>query len=71
MLKFRYSSYLAWHGYVGTPDMMSKAHSAHPDANMYWTEGEPDYTSPTYARQTADTPKLQDASNEQTTLPEA
>jgi glucosylceramidase len=29
--------------------MISKAHAAHPDANMYWTEGGPDYTSPTYA----------------------
>jgi glucosylceramidase len=45
----KYCNSVAWHGYVGTPDMMSKAHSAHPDANMYWTEGGPDYTSPTYA----------------------
>jgi glucosylceramidase len=28
---------------------MSKVHDAHPDAEMYWTEGGPDYTSPDYA----------------------
>ena len=28
--------------------MISKAHEAHPDAEMYWTEGGPDYTSPDY-----------------------
>jgi glucosylceramidase len=39
---------IAFHGYVGTPDMMSKAHDAHPDAQMYWTEGGPDYTRPDY-----------------------
>ena len=27
---------------------MSKVHEAHPDAQMYWTEGGPDYTSPDY-----------------------
>jgi len=39
---------IAWHGYVGSPEMMTKAHEAHPDAEMYWTEGGPDYTSPDY-----------------------
>jgi glucosylceramidase len=39
---------VAWHGYAGTADMMSKAHTAHPDVSMHWTEGGPDYTSPTY-----------------------
>ncbi len=39
---------VAWHGYVGTPDMMSKVHQAYPDVDMYWTEGGPDYTSPDY-----------------------
>jgi glucosylceramidase len=29
--------------------MMIKVHDAHPDAQMYWTEGGPDYTSPDYA----------------------
>jgi glucosylceramidase len=39
---------VAFHGYVGSPDMMSKFHDAHPDAHMYWTEGGPDYTAPDY-----------------------
>lgn len=39
---------VAWHGYVGKADMMSKAHAAHPDVSMHWTEGGPDYTSPHY-----------------------
>lgn len=45
----QYSNSIAWHGYVGTPEMMSKAHEAHPEANMYWTEGGPDYTAADYA----------------------
>jgi glucosylceramidase len=44
-----YTNAVAWHGYVGTADMVSKVHAAHPDAEMHWTEGGPDYTSPTYA----------------------
>jgi glucosylceramidase len=44
----KYCNAVAWHGYAGTPEMISKAHNAHPDAEMYWTEGGPDYTSPDY-----------------------
>jgi len=44
----QYCNAIAFHGYVGTPDMMSKAHAAHPDAQIRWTEGGPDYTSPDY-----------------------
>jgi glucosylceramidase len=44
----KYCNAIAWHGYVGTPEMMTKTHEAHPDAEMYWTEGGPDYTSPDY-----------------------
>jgi len=44
----KYCNAIAWHGYVGTPEMMTKAHEAHPDAAMHWTEGGPDYTSPDY-----------------------
>jgi glucosylceramidase len=44
----KYCNAIAWHGYVGTPDMMTKAHQAHPDAEMHWTEGGPDYTNPDY-----------------------
>jgi len=45
----KFCNAIAFHGYVGTPDMMTKAHQAHPDAQMYWTEGGPDYTSADYA----------------------
>jgi glucosylceramidase len=44
----QYAKAVAWHGYVGEPEMMSKVHDAHPDAEMHWTEGGPDYTSPDY-----------------------
>ena len=44
----KYCNAIAWHGYVGTPEMMTKAHEMHPDAEMYWTEGGPDYTAPDY-----------------------
>ncbi|HEY6301931.1 MAG TPA: glycoside hydrolase family 30 beta sandwich domain-containing protein [Terriglobales bacterium] len=44
----KYSNAVAWHGYYGTPDMMSKVHDAYPEAEMHWTEGGPDYTDPGY-----------------------
>ena len=44
----KYVNAVAWHGYVGTPDMMSKAHDVYPEAEMHWTEGGPDYTEPGY-----------------------
>jgi glucosylceramidase len=44
----KYCGSVAWHGYAGTADMMSKVHAVHPDISMHWTEGGPDYTSPTY-----------------------
>ena len=47
--KFRkYAKAVAWHGYVGTPDMMSKVHDAFPDVEMHWTEGGPDYRDADY-----------------------
>jgi len=45
----KYCNAVAFHGYVGTPDQMGKFHQAYPDAQIYWTEGGPDYTSPDYA----------------------
>jgi glucosylceramidase len=39
---------VAWHGYAGRPDMMTRVHEAHPDKHAYWTEGGPDYTDPAY-----------------------
>lgn len=45
----KYCDAIAFHGYVGTPEMMDKVHDAHPEAHLYWTEGGPDYTAPDYA----------------------
>jgi glucosylceramidase len=45
----RYVDGVAWHGYYGTPDAMSRVHEAFPEKNCYWTEGGPDITSPDYA----------------------
>ena len=39
---------VAWHAYVGTPEMMSRVHDAFPDVAMHWTEGGPDYINPDY-----------------------
>src|SRR5882762_10328257 len=43
-----YCKDVAWHGYAGTPEMMSRVHDAFPDVAMHWTEGGPDYTQPDY-----------------------
>jgi glucosylceramidase len=45
----QYVEGVAWHGYVGAPDAMTKVHNAFPAKNAYWTEGGPDYTDPDYA----------------------
>lgn len=50
----KYCDSVAFHGYVGRADMMSKVHDAHPEAKLYWTEGGPDYTAPDYATDWAD-----------------
>jgi glucosylceramidase len=39
---------IAWHGYLGQPELVQKVVAAHPDAEMYWTEGGPDITDPKY-----------------------
>lgn len=44
----RYCNAVAWHGYAGTPDMMTRVQEAFPEIEMYWTEGGPDYTDPEY-----------------------
>jgi len=44
----KYTNTVAWHGYYGTADMISKVHDAYPEAEMHWTEGGPDYTDPGY-----------------------
>lgn len=44
----RVTNSIAWHGYLGTPDLVRKVAVAHPDAEMYWTEGGPAVTDPKY-----------------------
>ncbi len=44
----KYVDGVAWHGYAGRHDMMTRVHDAHPGKHMYWTEGGPDYTEPIY-----------------------
>jgi glucosylceramidase len=44
----RYANSVAWHAYVGEPGMMSKVHAAHPEAEMYFTEGSTDHNDPHY-----------------------
>lgn len=39
---------VAWHGYEGTPDAMTRVHNAFPSKHAYWTEGGPDLTDPHY-----------------------
>jgi glucosylceramidase len=39
----KYANAIAWHAYAGTASMASKVHDAHPDAEMHWTEGGPDW----------------------------
>ncbi|HEX4308957.1 MAG TPA: glycoside hydrolase family 30 beta sandwich domain-containing protein [Acidobacteriaceae bacterium] len=46
---YRYVDGVAWHGYVGSPDAMTRVHDMFPSKNAYWTEGGPDYTEPDYA----------------------
>ena len=45
----RYCNSVAWHGYVGTPDMMTKVQDAYPEVQMHWTEGGPDISDPHYS----------------------
>jgi glucosylceramidase len=44
----RYVDGVAWHGYSGRPEMMSRVKQAYPDKQMYWTEGGPEYREPRY-----------------------
>jgi glucosylceramidase len=44
----KYCNAVAFHGYVGGADQMSKFHKASPEAQIYWTEGGPDVTAPDY-----------------------
>ena len=40
---------VAWHGYAGTPDAMTRVQKAYPQVPQFWTEGGPDFVKPGYA----------------------
>lgn len=46
---YRYVDGVAWHGYMGSPNSMTRVHEMFPAKNAYWTEGGPDYKQPDYA----------------------
>ena len=39
---------VAWHGYAGNPDAITRVHEAFPTKHSYWTEGGPDINHPDY-----------------------
>jgi len=39
---------VAWHGYLGAPEMMRNVKERFPDVEMHWTEGGDDYKFPDY-----------------------
>lgn len=39
---------VAWHGYLGSPEMMRNVKERFPDVEMHWTEGGDDYKFPDY-----------------------
>jgi glucosylceramidase len=45
---YEYVDGVAWHGYVGEHDAMTRVHDAFPKKNAYWTEGGPDISQPDY-----------------------
>jgi glucosylceramidase len=44
----KYVNTIAWHGYVGTPEMMRNVKEKFPEIEMHWTEGGDDYKFPDY-----------------------
>jgi glucosylceramidase len=44
----QYAEGVAWRGYLGTPEAMTRVHNAVPSKHAFWTEGGPDYTDPQY-----------------------
>jgi glucosylceramidase len=44
----KYVNTIAWHGYVGSPEMMRNVKEKFPGVEMHWTEGGDDYTFPDY-----------------------
>jgi len=45
----KYTKAIAWHGYLGRPEWVEKVLAAHPDAEMYWTEGGQHFGDEDYA----------------------
>ncbi len=45
----KYTKAIAWHGYLGKPEWAEKVLAAHPDADMYWTEGGQHFDDEDYA----------------------
>jgi glucosylceramidase len=39
---------VAWHGYAGTPDAMTRVQEHYPNMDQFWTEGGPDFEKPGY-----------------------
>jgi glucosylceramidase len=46
---YKYVDGVAWHGYMGTPDAMTRVHQAFPAKHTYWTEGGPSLSHDNYA----------------------
>jgi glucosylceramidase len=46
----KYTKAVAWHGYTGEPEWMSRVQNAFPDLDMRWTEGSPDHNDPDYMK---------------------
>ena len=44
----KYVNTVAWHGYVGNPEMMGNVKQKFPDVEMHWTEGGDDYKAADY-----------------------
>ena len=44
----KYIKGVAWHGYVGKADAMTRVKKAYPKVDMFWTEGGPDFDTPGY-----------------------
>jgi glucosylceramidase len=46
----KYTNAVAWHGYTGEPEWMSRVQNAFPGLEMHWTEGSPDHNDPEYMK---------------------
>jgi len=44
----KYVNTVAWHGYVGIPEMMGNVKAKFPDVEMHWTEGGDDFKAADY-----------------------